>query len=89
LIYRGAAEQDVLDVVADVERTYRIDSARIYLMGYSMGGYGTWSIAIDHPESVYLEVPGGSHSDVAAPPSRPCSTSSPGRSAQKLDSPAS
>jgi predicted peptidase len=49
-MYRGAAEQDVLDAMADVQRTYRIDSTRIYLMGHSMGGYGTWSIAMNHPD---------------------------------------
>ena len=50
-MYRGTAEQDVLDVLAEVRRDYyRIDSSRIYLMGHSMGGYGTWSIAIAHPE---------------------------------------
>ena len=120
-MYRGAAEQDVLDVMADVQRTYRIDSTRTYLMGHSMGGYGTWSIAMNHPDLfaalgpisgggppagmakighipeyvthgdddrtvpvtqsrgmveagrkagadiVYVEVPGGSHTSVAAP----------------------
>jgi predicted peptidase len=49
-MYRGAAEQDVLDAMADVEHTYRVDGARIYLMGHSMGAYGTWSIAMNHPE---------------------------------------
>jgi predicted peptidase len=49
-MYRGAAEQDVLDAMADVQRTYRVDAARIYLMGHSMGGYGTWSIAMNHPD---------------------------------------
>jgi predicted esterase len=49
-MYRGTAEQDVLDVLAEVERDYRIDLSRIYLMGHSMGGYGTWSIAIAHPD---------------------------------------
>jgi poly(3-hydroxybutyrate) depolymerase len=49
-MYRGTAEQDVLDVMADVERNYRVDAARIYLMGHSMGAYGTWSIAMDHPD---------------------------------------
>ena len=46
----GAAEQDVLDAMADVQRTYRVDAARIYLMGHSMGAYGTWSIAMNHPD---------------------------------------
>ncbi len=49
-MYRGSAEQDVLDVLAEVRRDYKIDSSRIYLMGHSMGGYGTWSVAIAHPE---------------------------------------
>jgi pimeloyl-ACP methyl ester carboxylesterase len=49
-MYRGSAEQDVVDVIALMERDYRIDSKRVYLMGHSMGGYGTWSVAMDHPD---------------------------------------
>ena len=49
-MYRGAAEKDVLDVLAEVRRDYKVDPKRIYLMGHSMGGYGTWSIAMAHPE---------------------------------------
>ncbi len=49
-MYRGSAEQDVLDVIAEVERDYKIDRARVYLMGHSMGGFGTWSIAMNHPD---------------------------------------
>lgn len=49
-MYRGAAEQDVMDVLAEVRRDYRVDPKRIYLMGHSMGGYGTWSTAMDHPD---------------------------------------
>jgi predicted esterase len=49
-MYRGSAEQDVLDVLADVRRMYRVDASRIYLMGHSMGAYGTWSTAMNHPE---------------------------------------
>ena len=33
----------------DIVENYRIDSKRIYLTGLSMGGYGTWSLAIKHP----------------------------------------
>jgi len=120
-MYRGTAEKDVLDVMAEVQRTYRIDPSRIYLMGHSMGAYGTWAIAMNQPdlfaalgpisggcntsgmakirhipeyvvhgdddrtvaviqsrnmveagkkagaEIVYVEVPGGSHTGVAAP----------------------
>jgi len=49
-MYAGPAETDVLDVVAEVRRAYRIDPGRIYLTGHSMGGYGTWSVAMSHPE---------------------------------------
>jgi len=47
--YRGAAEQDVFDVLAEVRRDYRIDPRRIYLMGHSMGAYATWRLAAQHP----------------------------------------
>lgn len=49
-MYRGAAEQDVLDVLAEVKRDYKIDPKRVYLMGHSMGAYGAWSIAMNHPD---------------------------------------
>jgi predicted peptidase len=115
------SEQDVMQVLARVKKSYRIDENRIYLMGHSMGGIGTWLIAPKYPDIwaaiaplsgqgapqsleriatvpeiivhgdadptvnvagsrnmvaklktlgtdfVYIEVPGGLHSDVVAP----------------------
>jgi predicted esterase len=49
-MYRDAAERDVMDVLAEVRRDYNIDPDRVFLMGHSMGGYGTWSIAMSHPD---------------------------------------
>ena len=49
-MYRGPAEQDVMDVLAEVRRVYNVDSDRVYLTGHSMGGFGTWAIAMHHPE---------------------------------------
>ncbi|MEW6211812.1 MAG: prolyl oligopeptidase family serine peptidase [Acidobacteriota bacterium] len=49
-MYLGAAERDVVDVIEDVRRGYRIDADRIYMTGHSMGGYGTWSVAMNHPQ---------------------------------------
>ena len=49
-MYIGDAEKDVMDVLAEVRRAYNIDADRIYLTGHSMGGFGTWSVAMDHPE---------------------------------------
>ena len=49
-MYRGAAEQDVIDVISEMTRAYRIDPDRVYLTGHSMGGFGTWSVAMGHPD---------------------------------------
>lgn len=49
-MYLGTAERDVLDVLKDVKREYAIDNDRVYLMGHSMGGYGTWSVAVNNPD---------------------------------------
>jgi len=37
-------------LLQDVKRKYRVDNDRIFLTGLSMGGYGTWSLAMKHPE---------------------------------------
>jgi len=44
------SEQDVLNVLKLVETEYRIDKKRVYLMGHSMGGSGTWYLGSKHPE---------------------------------------
>jgi predicted esterase len=49
-MYMGSAEKDVLDVLEEVRRAYRIDADRIYMTGHSMGGYGTWSVAMNYPQ---------------------------------------
>ncbi len=46
----GLGEEDVLRVLADVRRAYKIDPARISLTGLSMGGGGTWTLGLRHPE---------------------------------------
>jgi poly(3-hydroxybutyrate) depolymerase len=40
--YRAQSERDVLNVLDLVKREYTVDPRRIYLMGHSMGGFGTW-----------------------------------------------
>jgi predicted esterase len=49
-MYIGTAEKDVFDVIAQVRGAYKVDPDRIYLTGHSMGGYGTWSFAMAHPD---------------------------------------
>lgn len=36
------SEKDVMNVLALVQKEYAVDTSRIYLMGHSMGGMGTW-----------------------------------------------
>ncbi len=41
---------DVLDgLLKEVCDKYNVDENRIYVTGLSMGGYGTWSLAIEYP----------------------------------------
>ncbi len=44
------SEQDVLQVLRNVRQQYKVDENRIYLMGHSMGGIGTWKIAAKYPD---------------------------------------
>jgi beta-glucosidase len=48
--YQGVAEQDVMDVLADVKRRFSIDENRIYLTGLSMGGGGTMWLGLTRPD---------------------------------------
>ncbi len=44
------SEKDVMNVLAIVRKEYSIDDKRIYLMGHSMGGGGTWHIGTKYPK---------------------------------------
>lgn len=46
-----------LDILGEVEMEYKIDRKRVYLTGLSMGGIGTWNLAIAHPEKWAAIVP--------------------------------
>lgn len=48
LIWRWMGEQDVLEVLDDVTRHYRVDPNRIVLGGLSNGGMGAYSIGTRH-----------------------------------------
>jgi len=49
------------DLLDEIENNYNIDNERIYLTGYSLGGYGTWNFAILNPEifSAIVPISGG------------------------------
>ncbi len=44
------SEKDVLNVLATVRADYNVDPKRIYLLGHSMGGGGTWHLGMKYPE---------------------------------------
>ena len=44
------SEQDVMAVLAIMKRDFNVDESRIYLIGQSMGGGGTWHLGIEYPE---------------------------------------
>ena len=37
-------------LLLDLKKNKRVDDQRIYLTGLSMGGFGTWDLAMKHPE---------------------------------------
>jgi predicted peptidase len=59
----------VYEVVQQVMKDEPIDPHRVYITGLSMGGFGTWELAIRHPELFAAAAPicgGGDTSAVAA-----------------------
>ncbi len=47
----------LLALIESVESTHRVDPARIYVTGLSMGGFGTWELAGRHPEKFAAAAP--------------------------------
>lgn len=43
------SEKDVLNVLELVRKEFNVDEKRIYLMGHSMGGGGTWHLGTKYP----------------------------------------
>lgn len=47
----------VVELIGQLQEKYSVDASRIYAMGYSMGGYGTWNLLMNHPELFAAGVP--------------------------------
>lgn len=62
-------EQALLMALLDhLTNEFRVDPDRIYLTGLSMGGFGSWRLAADHPERFAAVVPicgGGNPADAS------------------------
>jgi hypothetical protein len=48
--YLGIGELDVFEAIAETKKRFRVDEDRLYLTGVSMGGSGTFSIALARPD---------------------------------------
>ncbi|MBM3883454.1 MAG: phospholipase [Verrucomicrobia bacterium] len=54
-------------LLESVTKQHAVDESRVYLTGLSMGGYGTWKLALAHPEKFAAIAPicgGGERIDV-------------------------
>ncbi len=63
----GWITEDLYALLQDIKQDYRVDPERIYLTGLSMGGFGTWALAIKHPQEFAAIVPicgGGDTTDI-------------------------
>lgn len=48
--YSDISERDALDVLADAQANYDTDPDRVFISGYSMGGYGTLRLGALYPD---------------------------------------
>ncbi len=48
--YIGMGDSDVLRALAEAKKLFNVDEDRVYLMGSSMGGWGTWNVSTRHPD---------------------------------------
>jgi predicted esterase len=55
--YLGPGESDTLDTIRAVSAALPIDPDRVYLLGHSMGGWGTWHLGAAHPNLFAAIVP--------------------------------
>jgi poly(3-hydroxybutyrate) depolymerase len=47
----------LIELIADIQKNHQVDETRIYAMGLSMGGFGTWDLAMRKPELIAAAVP--------------------------------
>lgn len=47
----------VMELIGLLQEQYAIDDSRIYALGYSMGGYGTWNLLMNHPDVFAAGIP--------------------------------
>ena len=63
--FKHAGEIDVLEAIASVCTRYKIDTANIVLMGFSMGGAGVWHISAHYTDRFTAVSPGAGFAETA------------------------
>ncbi|RME91566.1 MAG: phospholipase [Verrucomicrobia bacterium] len=54
---RDDQQRRLVELLDHIKSHYNVDTDRIYLTGLSMGGFGTWRLAADHPDWFAAAVP--------------------------------
>lgn len=47
----------LMGMIGDLQKTYAVDANRLYLMGQSFGGYGTWDAITRYPDTFAAAIP--------------------------------
>ncbi len=63
--YKSAGEIDVLEATDHVMTQYKIDSRRVVLMGFSMGGAGCWHVGAHYSDRWVAMSPGAGFAETA------------------------
>jgi predicted esterase len=53
----SGTEEWVLELIDRARRTWKIDPDRVYLVGHSMGGYGSWTLGAHHADQLAAVAP--------------------------------
>lgn len=48
--YQGIGEVDVLRVIDEIKARFSVDPERVYIMGHSMGGAGSFTVGLHYPD---------------------------------------
>jgi predicted peptidase len=64
----ATSEEAVLELILLCMETYRIDPDRVLILGFSMGGLGTWYMVGRHPDIFSAAIPIAAPADAATTP---------------------
>lgn len=64
----SVSEEAVLELVLLLMKEYKIDSTRMLILGYSMGGSGAWHMASRHPDLFSAAIPISAPAETATMP---------------------